>query len=211
MTQSDPAHAPRPGEGTGRLPQIASPPAAPHSTGPLPPLPEATSENALVAALRRYLPAINDGKRSLRQGLAGILAAVLTDLGPKLGMDGRTGLALLDAIPDPVLQHWLGMVASGEMPLEVFLGGLVGEGFVAGFTRTLHESASRAQASGGQDPEMPSPFTVLNVINQFEANGDKIRLWLAGKVAERASELLTGGLDAHTAGQLMQLLQRVAK
>jgi hypothetical protein len=215
VTASDPAHPPRPGEGTGPLPQVASPPPSPYSTGPLPPLAESVAENDLILALRRHLPAINDGRKSLRAGLAEIVAALMADLADDElevgdGISGATGDIVLQEIPDVILRYWLGRVTAEQISFETFLGALIAEGFVLGYKKTLVAAAKFSQEAAGSDPDMPSPMTVLNMINQFDSGATDVKVAVAESMAERASEMLKGGLDAHTANHLVQLLQSVA-
>ncbi|MBC7543622.1 MAG: hypothetical protein H7338_12915 [Candidatus Sericytochromatia bacterium] len=213
MTPPDPAHAPRPGEGT------APPSPSPYSRGPLPPLPEGIPDNVLVMALRKYLPAINDGRKSLRAGLSETVAALmidasgadLADLAIEDQLTGESGEVVLQEIPDVILRYWLGRVTAEQISFETFLGAIIAEGFALGYKKVLVSAAKQAQLAGGTEPDLPSPLAVLNLINQFEASSDEIKVTVAESVAERAAEMLKGGLDAHTANHLVQLLQSVAK
>lgn len=211
MTAPDPAHSPRPGEGTGPLPQVATSTPAPYSTGPLPPLPEGSPDNPFVQALRRSLPAINEGRKSLRTGLSDVVAALLVEFaGEDEVMNAETGEAVLQEVPDLILRHWLAQVAAEKISFEGFLGAVVADGYLTGLRKTLASSARVAQAAAGQDPDIPSPLTILNLMNQFEATLDDAKVLLAERVADTATDYLKGGLDAHTANHLVQLLQSVA-
>lgn len=210
MTAPDPAHSPRPGEGTGPLPQVATSSPAPYSTGPLPALPEGAPDNPFVQALRRNLPAINEGRKSLRTGLADIIVALLDEYADDEVMTTESGEAVLQEVPEIILRHWLGQVAAEKISFEGFLGAVIADGYLTGLRKALAQTARASQAAAGQDPDMPSPLTVLNLINQFDATLDQAKLVVAEQTAEKASDYLKGGLDAHTANQLVQLLQKAS-
>ena len=213
MTASDPAHPPRPGEGTGPLPQIASPPPSPHSTGPLPPLPAGVPETPLVKALRKNLPAINDGRKSLRAGLSEIVISLMAEADMDMSdpITGEDGEVVLQEIPDVILRYWLSKVTSEQITFETFLGAIIAEGFAIGYKKILASASREAQTLAGTDPDLPSPLAVLNLINQFDSSSDEIKVSLAEAVALNATNMLKGGLDAQTANHLVQLLQSVAQ
>jgi hypothetical protein len=190
---------------------MAMSPPSPHTTGPLPPLPDSVPDNTLVQALRRNLPAINEGRKSLRTGLADIIVGLLADFASDEPVTTETGEAVLLEVPELILRHWLRQVAQESLTFEAFLGAVVADGYLTGMRKNLAAAAQATQAAGGSDPDLPSPLTVLNLINQFDSTLDDAKVTLAEIVANKATEYLRGGLDAHTANQLVQLLQTVAK
>jgi hypothetical protein len=177
----------------------------------LPPLPEGPTDNALVQALRRSLPAINDGRKSLRAGMADIVVALLAEFAADGPLTHETGDAVLQEVPEPILRHWLRQVATEKITFEAFLGAVVADGYLTSLRKSLAAAARATQKAGGSQPDLPSPLAVLNLINQFDANLDDAKVLLAEMVANKAMEYLKGGLDAHTANQLVQMLQQAAK
>jgi hypothetical protein len=207
----DPAHAPRPGEGTGPLPSVATSSPAPYSTGPLPALPEGAPDNPFIQALRRNLPAINGGRKSLRAGLADIIVALLTEFASDEVLTTETGESVITEVPDLILQHWLAQVAAERITFEGFLGAIVADGYLTALRKSLTMTARLSQAAAGANPDMPSALTVLNLLNQFDATLEDAKVHLAEMVANKVTDHLKGGLDAQTANQLTQLLQSSAK
>jgi hypothetical protein len=193
------------------LPQVATSSPAPYSTGPLPALADGPADNPLVQALRKSLPAINEGRKSLRAGLADVVVALLTEYAEDEVMTTETGEAVLKEVPDLILRHWLAQVSAEKISFEGFLGAIVADGYLTGLRKSLTAAAQASQAAGGTNPDMPSPLTVLNLINQFDATLDDAKVMLAEATANKAADFLKGGLDAHTANHLVQLLQSTAK
>lgn len=207
MTPIDPAHPPRSGEGTGPLAPLTTLAQPAHTTGPLPPLPE-PGETSFIRSLRLQLTAINEGRTSLRDGLGQIVSGLILELLPDDELlTPEIGPAMLQAVPDVMMQHWLTKVANEAITLEVFLGMLTAEGMAGGMKKTLHALTGFIQQQG-EAAEGVSPLTMLNATNQFAEIHDDFKQMIAEFIAGRVGEELKAGLDAHTANQLLTLLRR---
>jgi hypothetical protein len=189
---------------------VATSSPAPYSTGPLPALPDGAPDNPFIQALRRNLPAINEGRKSLRAGLADIIVALLDEFAGDEVLTTESGETVIKEVPDLILQHWLAQVAAERISFEGFLGAIVSDGYLTALRKSLTMTARLSQAAAGNNPDMPSALTVLNLLNQFDATLDESKVLYAEMVASKAMEHLKGGLDAHTANQLVQLLQSTA-
>lgn len=203
MTPNDPAHPPRSGEGTGPVAPLTTVAQPAHTTGPLPPLPD-TVESRFIRALRVQLTAINDGRTSLRDGLGQIVSGLILDLMPDDDLlTPEVGPAMLQGVPDVMIQHWLTQVARDAISMEVFLGALTAEGLVSGMAKGLHA----LRALGQQGVEGVNPLAMLNATSQFnEIQGD-FKQAMADFIAQRVGDELKAGLDAHTANQMLALLR----